>query len=261
MDYLAQLWPLYLLLYLLVFIFGMVIGSFVNVLIYRLPQGESFIRGRSHCPACNRQLRAVDLLPVFSYIFLRGRCRYCGAKISPRYPLVELISGVAAVLSLGIYGVSWSAAAVFALIAGLIAIAFIDWDTMEIPNGLVIYLFIPAIALCFFLPDVSWPSHLIGFFAVSLPLLLLATLIKGSFGGGDIKMMAACGLALGWQLSLVALFIALLTGGAYGIYLLRGRKSSGKAHMPFGPYLALGVAVALLWGRGIWQWYLALFAV
>ncbi len=260
MTYEPELWLLYIILYLLVFVFGSVIGSFLNVVIYRVPRHLQFTSGRSFCPACGEKLTVRDLVPFFSYLFLRGSCRHCGEKISGRYPLVEALAGLLAVASLAVYGLSFTTIAAFALIAGLIAIAFIDRDTMEIPNGLVIYLFIPALALCFFLPGVSWLSHAIGFFTVSLPLFLFATIIKGSFGGGDIKMMAACGLALGWQLSLVALFIALLTGGIYGIYMMRSRQNGRKMHFAFGPYLAIGVTVSLLIGQNILNWYLGFFA-
>lgn len=259
MEYLPEICWLYIILYVLVFLFGSVIGSFLNVLIYRLPQNKSFTKGRSFCPDCRQQLKAIDLVPLFSYLFLRGKCRYCQAKISPRYPLVEALGGILAVVSLAVYGLSLTSIASFALIAGLIAISFIDWDTLEIPNGLVIYLFIPALALVFLLPDVSLLSHGIGFFAVSLPLFILANIIKGSFGGGDIKMMAACGLALGWQLSLVALFIAFIGGGIHALYMLRSRKGGAKTQFAFGPYLALGVTASLLFGSHILSWYMGFF--
>lgn len=244
----------YIIVYLLVFIFGAVIGSFLNVLICRLPQGRSFVRGRSACPACGHQLAARDLVPVLSWLLLHRRCRYCGAPISARYPLVELLGGALACLTAAAYGFTWTAAAVFALLAGLLAVAFIDRDTMLIPNGLVLYLMIPAAALIWLLPGVSLLAHGIGFFVVSLPLFLLA-LFFGGFGMGDVKLMAVCGLALGWQLTLLAFLIGLALGAVYAVYLLLWRQAGRRTAFAFGPYLCLGVAGALLFGASIVDWY------
>ena len=185
------------------------------------------------------------MVPVFSYLFLRGRCRYCGAKISPRYPLVELLGGISAVFCMycfgnvtdGVFHFSVQPVLIFLFLAVLTAVAFIDLDTMEIPNGLVL-----AAAVC-------------GIFSVSVPLLVMTLLIPGAFGGGDLKLMAACGLILGWQLSYLAAFLAIVTGGIYGIYLLAARKKDRKDHFAFGPFLCVGMAVSVFWGQAILKWY------
>jgi len=199
-------------------------------------------------------LAARDLAPLLSWLLLRRRCRYCGATISARYALVELLGGALACLTVAVYGFTWTAAAVFALLAGLLAVAFIDLDTMTIPNGLVLYLMIPTTALVWLLPGINWLSHGIGLFIVSLPLFLLA-LFFGGFGMGDVKLMAVCGLALGWRLTLLAFLIGLALGAIYAVYLLLWRRADRRTAFAFGPYLCLGVASALLFGTAIVDWY------
>jgi len=249
----------YALLYILIFIFGSAIGSFLNVVIYRLPRKISFVKGRSHCPFCDTQLKAYDMLPILSYFILGGKCRNCKATISCRYPLVEALTGLAAVLTVFALGLTLESAAVFMIISALLAVAFIDLDTMEIPNGLIIFLFIPAIILLFTTPNTSILAHIIGFFAVALPLFLLTLLIPDCFGGGDIKLIAVCGLALAWQNILLAMFIALVFGGGYGIYLLVKTKADRKSHFAFGPFLAGGIIISALIGPQIIDLYLSLF--
>ncbi len=259
MTYYPGLGPAYIVLYFFVFVTGAAVVSFLNVVAYRLPRQLSFVKGRSFCPDCRRQLSPWDMLPILSWLLLRGRCRYCGARVSPRYPLVEALTGLLAMAAFAVYGPSWTALAVFALIAGLTALAFIDLDTMEIPNGLLIYLCLPSLALVFLLPGFSLLSHLIGFFAVSLPLFLIALLVSGAFGGGDIKLMAVCGGALGWQLILLAFFAALLIGGVQSVYILLTRKNGLKQQFAFGPALAAGVILSVLIGTDVIKWYVNLF--
>ena len=137
-------------------------------------------------------------------------------------------------------------------------ITLVDIDTMEIPNGLILILLIPAVGLilCGATP---WYESVIGFFVISVPMLLLTLAIPGAFGGGDIKLVAVCGLAMGWRLALVGTFIALVTGGGYGIYMLAAKKKSRSDHFAFGPFLALGFVTAMLIGEKLLVWYLSLF--
>ena len=254
---------LVMLLWILLFIFGMCFFSFLNVVIYRVPKKISFAGGRSFCPSCKNQLKGRDMVPVFSYLFLRGRCRYCGSKISLRYPLVELLGGISAVFCMycfgnvtdGVFRFSVQPVLIFLFLAVLTAVAFIDLDTMEIPNGLVLAAAVCGLASIPFFPEISWISRIIGIFSVSVPLLVITLLIPGAFGGGDIKLMAACGLILGWQLSYLAAFLAIVTGGIYGIYLLAARKKDRKDHFAFGPFLCVGMAVSVFWGQAILKWY------
>lgn len=246
-------------LYLYVFIIGIVIGSFLNVIIYRIPREISFAKGRSFCPHCNAQIKGYHNIPIFSYFWLKARCTDCGEPISIRYPLVELCTGIMAVLIFAVYGFSFQWLVVFTAGAILICITMIDFDTMIIPNELVLALMAPALLSFFFFPQVGILSRVIGIFIISLPMLVLALFIPDAFGGGDIKLMAVAGFMLGWGNTLLAAFIGLLLGGAVAVALLV-RKTKDK-HMAFGPYLCIGIMTALLFGDIIIQWYFSLFGL
>lgn len=241
------------------FVLGAVIGSFLNVVIYRVPREISFAKGRSFCPDCGSQIKGCHNIPIFSYLWLRGKCADCGGKISPRYPLIELFTGIMAVLVLWIFGITFQWLVVFSAGAILICITMIDFDTMTIPNGLVIAMMVPALLAFFFFPQVGILSRFIGMCIISLPMLALTLFIPDAFGGGDIKLMAVAGFMLGWQNTLLATFIGLLIGGAVAVYLL-AQKTKDK-HMAFGPYLCLGIMTALLFGDIIINWYLGLFGL
>lgn len=243
------------------FLFGLVLGSFLNVVVYRVPRGNFFAEQRSFCPHCHAQLRARDLVPVFSFLFLRGRCRSCKENISPRYPLVELFCGGLAVLSFWRFGLSWQALFAFFLFLILTALSLIDFDTMEIPDLFHLVLLPFAVAAIWLWPEVPLSARFIGIVVVSLPMLILTILIADAFGGGDIKLMAVCGFLLGYANTLLAFFIALLCGGICAtVLLIRNRKQKGTARMmPFGPSLCAGVAVSLLFGKELLGWYLSLF--
>jgi leader peptidase (prepilin peptidase)/N-methyltransferase len=240
------------------FVIGACFGSFVNVLIYRVPRGLDFVKGVSACPFCGKRIAPFDLVPVVSYLLLLGKCRGCKGRISLKYPAVELLSGALAVSAAFFYGYTAAAAAVFGIWLVLMAISFIDVEHMVIPDGLLIALFVLCavfLGMRFF--EINWLSHIIGFFAVSVPMLALALLIKDAFGGGDIKLMAVCGLLLGWQLALFALFVAVMLGGSQGIYV-KYIKRAPVRHIAFGQYLCIGVAAAMMFGEGFLRWYLGL---
>ncbi|MEG0750813.1 MAG: prepilin peptidase [Oscillospiraceae bacterium] len=241
-----------------VFVVGTVVGSFLNVVIYRVPRGLSVASGRSMCPSCGHVLGAIDLIPILGWIFLKGRCRYCKSGISPRYPLVELLGGIAALACFAKHGFSCRSLFSFLFLSVIIAITFIDIDTLEIPNGLILSLGVFAVALSF-CGGVSLLSRVVGFLAVSVPMFVLALVIPDSFGGGDIKLVAVCGFALGWRFQLLAAFLAIVLGGAYGVYLLKSRKKGRKEHFAFGPFLSLGAAISMLAGDVIVPWYLGFF--
>lgn len=248
----------YLYVYSLAFLFGAIIGSFLNVVIYRLPKGIFLENKRSVCRSCGAQIKSYDLIPLLSYLILRGKCRRCKAKISPQYPLIELVTGMLAVGLISLFGFSLQTLYLFAIGAIFIAITMIDFAVMEIPNSLLVAL-LPLCVMSLFLgEDTTLLSRIIGCFCVSLPMYLLATLIKGAFGGGDIKLIGLCGFLLGWQSSLVAVFIAILLGGGYASYLLLFHKRKKDSHIAFGPYLCVGVYTALIWGKEIWTAYLSL---
>lgn len=245
-------------LILFIWLFGASIFSFLNVVIYRVPRGMSFVKGYSHCPDCDHRLSGLDMIPVFSWMFLRGRCRYCGEKVSSRYTWIEFLGGCIALLCVFKIGYNLAAVTVFAFLGMLTVVAFVDIDTMEIPNGFVITILIIGLISVGTMPGLSLVERIIGVFSVSLPLTLITLAVPGAFGGGDMKLMAACGLLLGWKLNLVSLFLAVLTGGLYGIYLLLSRKKGRKEHFAFGPFLCMGMFAAIFWGNQLMDWYLGL---
>lgn len=248
-----------IILYLYSFVLGIVIGSFLNVVIYRVPKEISFVNGRSFCPHCQAPIKGYHNVPLFSYLWLRGKCTECGEPISIRYPLVELFTGLMAILIFAVYGFSFQWLVVFSAGAILICITMIDFDTMTIPNGLVLALMATALLSFFFFPQLGILSRVIGIFIISLPMLILVLFIPDAFGGGDIKLMAVAGFMLGWGNTLLATFIGLLLGGAVAVSLL-ARKTKDK-HMAFGPYLCIGIMTALLFGDIIIQWYFSLFGL
>jgi len=245
--------------YIIIFLIGASFFSFFNVVIYRVPRKLDFVKGRSLCPACGHNLKGSDMIPMLSWLLSGGKCRYCKARISVRYALVELFGGLLAIGCIMNYGDRLQALVVFAFFSILTVIAIVDMDTMEIPNGFVIGLLtVSAVSIVVF-PDIRFMQRVIGMAAVSLPLLIIAMLVPGAFGGGDIKLMAASGLFLGWKLNLIALFLAIISGGGYGIYLLAAKKKGRKEHFAFGPFLCVGMAVSFLWGERLFCWYLNLF--
>lgn len=249
----------YVVIYLLVFIIGICIGSFLNVVIYRVPLGLNIAKGRSFCPKCNNTLTARDLVPLASFGLLRGHCRFCGGKIAARYPLVELVGGILAVICVLTFWLTPQALLVFAATCILTVITFIDIDTQEIPYTLNIILTVLGIIAIFIFPEAGWLSHIIGIFCISVPMIIANFIIPSSFGGGDIFLVAACGLFLGWQGILVGTFIGIIGGGIYGVYLLVGKKKGRKEHFAFGPFLSFGIAVAMFAGSNIVSWYLGFF--
>ena len=224
------------LLGLIAFLLGAALFSFMNVVAWRLPRGKNPLTGRSFCPQCGAALTAGDLVPVFSWLFLRGRCRHCRAPIPVRYLLVELLGGVLALgcrwrfgtaytLGEGLFGMRWQGLLALALCGVLLSIALIDAETQLIPNRLNAAVAVLAV-LNLLLSPARWAGALIGMVCISVPMLLLCLAIPGAFGGGDIKLMAAAGLFLGWQHTLLAMFFGILGGGFYGMYLLAARKAA-----------------------------------
>lgn len=246
-----------IILYLIIFIFGIVIGSFLNVCIYRIPEHEDIVKTRSHCMSCGRQLKWYDMFPLFSYLFLRGRCRYCKAKLSVQYPLIEAVNGILYVIIVLQNGVNVDSLLYCLLTSALIVLSVIDFRTYEIPLG--INLFILALGLIRVALDYhNFLNYLIGLLAVSAILAILYYATGGrAIGGGDVKLMAVCGLFLGWQLIIMAFLLGCVLGAV--IHVIR-MKVSGENHvLAMGPYLSLGVFIAMLWGNQMLTWYLGMF--
>lgn len=243
-----------ILLYIIVFLYGIVIGSFLNVVIYRVPKKENIVSTRSHCMNCGYQLKWYDLIPLFSWIFLGGKCRNCGERISVQYPMIEAANGILYLIVFWKYGMSVDSLLYCLLFSALLALSVIDFRTYEIPLG--INIFILALGLIRVATDFSHVmDYGIGFLCVSVFLLLVYLLTKGrGIGGGDVKLMAVCGLVLGWKQILLAFLLGCIIGSV--CHLLRMRFAGAERMLAMGPYLSIGVAIAALWGNTLIDWYL-----
>lgn len=243
--------------YFYVFLIGSIVGSFLNVCICRLPEKESIVTGRSHCPSCGHVLSFFEMIPIISYLFLRGKCRKCNASISIQYPLIEGCNAVCWLLCVLRFGFTAKAllCAIFASI--LLVLAGIDLRTMEFPDRLHVWILGLAIVQLFLEPSLLTGS-ILGFFLISVPMLILSLLTNG-FGGGDIKLCAVCGLFLGAGSLLIGFFLACILASLSGLFLLARKKLTAKTPFPFGPYLAFGFILAALFGEPLLNTYLKLF--
>lgn len=240
-------------------IFGLAVGSFLNVCIYRIPKKVFFKNKRSYCPNCLSTIKWYDMFPLFSWVALGGKCRVCKTKISIRYPIVEVLNAVLWILSGYYFGLSVNALIFNVIFSALIVMTFIDLDTKEIPNGIVLLITIAGIILFFTMPQVIWWHRLVGSIVISVPLLLIAMLTGGGIGGGDIKLFFAIGLALGLRLTLVAGLLSIILGGLIGAILLITKVAKKGTELPLGPFIALATVVSVFWGEGLIQAYLNLF--
>lgn len=240
--------------------FGLLWGSFLNVVIYRLPRKRSVVRGRSQCPGCSSVIRWYDNIPVLSYLILRGRCRRCSYRIPVRYPTVELLSGVIGGAVVWYYGPGPEAAWIFVFLTALLVITFIDWSHRIIPDELsiggTVFGWVGAV-VCL---DVTLVESLIGS-AVGFGILFLIAIVYklvrkvDGMGGGDIKLMAMIGAFLGWKMVFVVLFVASLFGAVYGVYLMR-RGGGSKTAVAFGSFLAPSATIVLIAGARFLEFYL-----
>lgn len=238
-----------------VFLYGLVIGSFLNVCIYRLPKKEGIVMTRSHCMKCGHKLQWFELIPVFSYVVLRGRCRQCKDKISIQYPLVELLNAIGYVWIFLNNGVNVESIVYCLFTSVLIVVSFIDAKTLEIPIGCN-YIIALLGGLHIIMDLEHWKSYVIGAVCVSGFLLILYVITKGQgIGGGDIKLMATCGLLLGASKIVVAFMLGCILAAV--IHLIRMKVSDAGRQLAFGPYLCTGVWIALLYGNQMIQWYLS----
>jgi len=255
----TPLWPEYVAL----FVLGTIIGSFLNVIIYRLPRGESLAFPSSHCPGCNRPIKPWENVPVLSFLFLRGKCAGCAEPISWRYPAIESLTGGLFALMLWKTGWSIELPIFLILVALLVALSAIDIATMRLPNVLTLSGAIIAVVLTLTLRTLFWFDMLLGGL-IGFGLLYLMGLIgsllfrKETLGLGDIKLAGMIGLFLGPAhtagMYLIGIFIGGFVGG--GLILVGGKKRGEK--IPFGPYLATGAIVSLIWGENLWRWYIGL---
>jgi leader peptidase (prepilin peptidase)/N-methyltransferase len=240
-------------------IFGLVIGSFLNVVIVRLPEGRSIWRPRSSCPGCGTPIAWHDNIPLLSFAILRGRCRTCGRAIALRYPLVEAATGALFALSYLVFGPTpdFLVAAVF--LAALVAITGIDLAHQIIPDVITLPGILAGVVATLATSRVSWLESLVGIVVCGGIFFVIILASRGGMGGGDMKLGAMLGAFLGWKLGLLALMLGVLAGGAVALCLLVLGRKGRKEAIPFGPFLALGGAITMLWGETILSWYLDRF--
>jgi len=253
-----------LLEYTVVFALGSVIGSFLNVVIHRVPAGMSIIRPPSHCPHCKRPVKPHENIPIISYLLLRGRCAGCRKPISIQYPIIEALTGLFAVILLLRFGWTWQNLIYFVLAALLIALSAIDFKTFRLPNTITLSGAVLAVALTLAFRRNFILSMLLGG-VIGFGLLWFMWLIgrllfrRESLGMGDIKLAAMMGLFLGpgrtAGMFILGVFVGALVGG--GLILLGNRNWGQK--IPFGPYLAVGAVISLIWGDALWKWYMFTF--
>ena len=243
-------------LYIIIIFYGIVIGSFLNVCIYRIPKKENIVTKRSHCMSCGHQLQWYELVPLFSYLFLNGRCKNCKKKISVQYPLVEAVNGILYVIIFMYNGINVDSLLYCLLTSALLVLSIIDFRTYEIPLGINIFIITLGFIRCAY--DYSnFLSHIIGFFAVSVFLYLIIIVTKGrGIGGGDMKLMAASGLLLGWKLVILSFLIGCILGAV--IHIIRMKVSKCDHVLAMGPYLSMGIFLSMLFGNQMINWYLSL---
>lgn len=251
-----------ILLKIIIGIYGLIIGSFLNVLIYRLPRDENIAWPGSHCTSCGHKLSWYDNIPLFSYIFLRGRCRYCRDKISIQYPLVEATNAIIYILLfLSFYSGSKLDFVFYAMISSvLVTIAFIDLKEQIIPDSLVLTVLGISIiqkALAHYLDGITFPlmNSILGLLIAGGIFLLIVFFSGGGMGGGDVTLIGALGFILGVRLIFLNIFLSFILGAVISIFLLATRIKTRKDPIPFGPFIILGFFITLFMGNELLSWY------
>ena len=246
------------------FLLGISLGSFLNVCIYRIPLKKSIVHPRSSCPHCGELIRFYDNIPLLSYLFLMGKCRQCDHRISLRYPIVELLTGILSLMLFTTYGISFQYLLSLLFAATLVTISFIDLDHRIIPDILSLPGVAAGWAVSFFPWGVYWIDSLIGTLAGGGSLYLVAVLYermtgREGMGGGDIKLLAMIGAWMGWQALPLIVLIASLTGAVIGVVFILFSGKGYRFRIPFGPFLSLGALLYLFFGRDLTLWYFGLF--
>ena len=257
-------WQFYLLFFPIVFLYGICIGSFLNVLIYRLPNNESLVKRASHCMTCQPKIRKRDLIPVFSWIFLRGKCHSCGAKISAQYPIVEALNGILYIIALLVLDLNANGIISCVFFSLLIVVGFMDWNTLEIDLRVLLAIALLAIPSALLTDTLTISQRLIGAVCVSIPFFLIGEIsgavMKRRTGEkirgielGDTLLMAASGLLIGPKAVAVAALIGIFLAAACG---LAYKRITGESKFAFGPFLSMGLVIGTLFGNEIVAWYI-----
>lgn len=251
-----------ILIWVLVLYLGAAVGSFLNVAIHRMPLGESVVKPRSRCPSCRSAIAWYDNIPVLSWLLLRGRCRGCGASISIRYPFIELVTALIALVLFAREGLSVAFAVQFVFACALLVVAYIDLDHQIIPDkislpGIVLGLVAAAPGGAPQILDAALGVLVGGGILLSVAWVYERSTGREGMGGGDVKLLAMIGAFLGWQGVLLTLLLGSLLGSAIGIVLMTSRGADRRVAIPFGPFLSLGALVTLFWGHMIVRWYIS----
>lgn len=246
----------------LILIYGLIIGSFLNVCIYRIPREESIAFPSSHCPNCGTSLKWYDNIPLFSYLSLGGKCRYCKEPISKQYPIVEALNAVLYIIMFVRFGFTIDFIFYSLVSSVLIVITFIDLKEMIIPDILVIILLILSVlykVINYYMgvsPNIL--SSIVGLFLAGGLFLAIVLLSGGGMGGGDVTLIAALGFILGVKYILLSIFLSFLFGAIISIFLLAAKIKTRKDPIPFGPFIILAFFITVLWGQVIIDFYIGL---
>lgn len=247
-------------MYIVVFLYGLLIGSFLNVCIYRLPEQQSIVTIPSHCMNCGKKLHWYELIPLFSWLALRGKCHGCKAKISAQYPIVEAMNALLYILVLFIKGPSIDMLLCQALISNLIVLSFIDARTMEIPNGINIFIAVLGVArtlVDWLVYKNGWLDHVLGLIVMVVFFIIFFVSDGRAIGFGDVKMMFGIGLFLGLKCTVFGLAAGCIVGSVIHLTLMAVKKVGRQ--LAFGPYLSTGFAISALFGKYVVDWYLNTF--
>jgi leader peptidase (prepilin peptidase)/N-methyltransferase len=248
----------------LIIVIGLIIGSFLNVCIYRLQKHISISKPRSYCPNCKYQLKIWENIPVLSFLLLRGKCSNCKIRISLRYPLVEILTALVFVVIYYYFDITIETLSLIVFFSIVIIITFIDIDVKLIPNNLLIISILPIFVFIFINQSSLYLSHIIGAILLASLFLIIGYFGKliykvDSMGMGDVKYAAVIGLLLGWEKGILAFIIAFFSAAAIIVIVSMFKKLSRKQRIPFGPFLSIGCFVAFFWGTNILNWYLGFY--
>ncbi len=247
----------------LIIVYGLIIGSFLNVCVYRIPRSESIAWPGSHCPKCKHKLHYFDNIPLFSWIFLRGRCRYCNESISIQYPLVETLNAILYFIMYRNFGLTLDFIFYSLLSSVLLTIIFIDLQQMIIPDVLIITILILSIlhkSSMYFIgysPEIL--NSILGSLLAGGLFLAIVLVFRGGMGGGDVTLISALGFVIGWRKIMLTIFLSFILGSIISIFLLATKLKTRKDPIPFGPFIIIAFFITLLWGQAIMNWYLRLF--
>ncbi|MFA7412195.1 MAG: prepilin peptidase [Tissierellaceae bacterium] len=248
----------------IIFLYGLIIGSFLNVCIYRIPWEESIVFPSSHCPSCRTKLRWYDNIPLVSYLSLMGKCRYCGEEISPQYPIVEFLNGIIYITIYKYMGLSLDFIFYALILSILIVIALIDIQHMIIPDILVLILvgtglIYKLLAYIIYKTPLALLDSIGAMVLPSILFFLIIYLSKGGMGDGDLTLIGSLGFILGIRHVFLTVFLSFVLGGLISILLLALKVRGRKDPIPFGPFIILGFFITVLWGEQLISWYISSF--